>query len=47
MKQEITLDDVISQFGELFKEYLTNPIFRNNMNLLMQTSIQEKVTCLK
>ena len=42
MNKEMSLDEMIRQFGELFKAYLTNPTFRNNINLLMKVPIQEK-----
>ena len=42
MDNNVTLDDLIRPFGELFKQYLTNPIFKNNIDFLMKVPIQEK-----
>ena len=40
--ENVTLDEIFRQCSKIFEQYLTNPIFRNNMNLLMQIPIQEK-----
>ena len=38
----MTLDEITKSFGELFKQYLTNPIFRQNIEFLTRVPIQEK-----
>ena len=33
---------MMAQMGEFFKQYLANPVFRQNLDLLMRVSIQQK-----
>lgn len=41
-RENLAIDDLLKQFSDFFKQYLTNPVFRNNINFLMNVPIQEK-----
>ena len=43
-KDNLMVDSLLKQFNDFFKQYLTNPVFRNNIDFLMRVPIQAKDT---
>ena len=43
-KDNLMVDSLLKQFNDFFKQYLTNPVFRSNIDFLMRVPIQAKDT---
>ena len=38
----LTIDDLTNDLGELLKQYLTNPVFKHNLQVLMETTLEHR-----